>query len=277
MVYDAVIITKNRYPQLNRSVQQTKKLSGVNNVVVVDSTDHPDTAFLDSLEVQYYLTPNAKLGYARQTGLKNTVTPYVAFLDDDIQVGVDWLLKMGEAIGDYGAVSSRILFCDPQHFEVQKLSGYGRENAASSGAMLLNKQKVLSVGGWNGGVHYGEDYELSVRLKKAGLTWRTTNKAVCIHPCTRRQYLDRAFHHGYGLLDVIPSEIHNRLYLLLRCLGSAVVMPFYYGFRSRDPAIFKLYLLYRWLYCFGYFKGLMKLKRRLRVLSTLTRMMKLEY
>lgn len=276
MVSDVVIITKDRYPQLMQAVQQAKNLNDANNIVVVDSTEHPNTQLLNTLDASCFLTPNAKLGYARQTGLLHTSTTLVAFIDDDIITENDWLTKMAASIGSYGAVSSRILFHDPKCPEVKKLSSYGRENAASSGAVILDKAKVLSVGGWNGGVHYGEDYELSIRLKKAGMPWKTTNNVTCIHPCTRAQYMNRAFHHGYGLLDVIPSTIHSRVFLLMRCLCSALVMPFYYGLRSRDSSIFKLYLLYRWLYFLGYFKGLMKITRKLRLLNTLTKMMKLD-
>ena len=276
MVSDVVIITKDRYSQLTHAVQQAKNLNTVNKVIVVDSTENPDATFLESLNVPCYLTPNAKLGRARQTGLLHTSTSTVAFLDDDILVHKEWLTGMNAALGDYGALSSRILFCDPLHPQVRKLSSYGRENASSSGAMLLDKAKVLSVGGWNGGVHYGEDYELSVRLKKAGLQWKTTNKVSCIHPCTCRQYINRAFQHGYGLLDVIPSTIHGRLFLLFRSFASASVMPYFYYLRSRDIEIFKLYLLYRWLYCLGYFKRLMKITKRLNLLPTLSRMMKID-
>ena len=277
MAADVVIITKDRYPQLTRAVQQAKNLKDINNVVVVDSSEHPNTQLLNTLGTSYYLTPNVKSGYARQTGLLHTSTTLVAFIDDDIIITEnDWLTNMAASIGNCGAVSSRILFHDPKYPEVKKLSNYGRENSASSGAMMLNKTKVLSVGGWNGCVHYGEDYELSVRLKKAGLHWRTTNKVKCIHPCTRKQYIDRAYHHGYGLLDVIPSSIHNRIYLLMRSLASALVMPYYYGLRSRDTSIFKLYLLYRWLYLIGYFKGLMKIKRRFGLLTTVKKMIHLD-
>ena len=276
MPYDVVIITKDRYSQLCRAIQQAKNLDDLNSIIIVDSTAHPDTQLLSSFNVETCLTPNAKLGYARQTGLLHTSTNLVAFLDDDIIVENDWLTLMGEAIGTDGAVSSRILFHDPKHAEVKKLSSYGRENASSSGAMMLNKTKVLGVGGWNGGVHYGEDYELSVRLRKAGYNWKTTNSVACLHPCTREQYINRAYNHGYGLLDVIPAEIHNRFFLLLRSLASACVMPFFYGLRSRDTRIFRLYLVYRWLFCFGYFKGLMRIKRKTGLLSTLSKMMKLD-
>jgi len=248
MIMDVVIVTKDRYNLLPKAVFQAKNLT--DNVIVVDSTEHADIPLLKSLKVNFILTPNAKLGYARQKGLLKTVTDQVAFLDDDIHVNAQWLTQSLKQLTNAktAAVSPLIIFHDPKHPELAQLSLCGRSAGASSGAVILDRNKVLSVNGWNVDVHFGEDFELAMRLRKHGFEWKRNINIYALHPITYSEWLYRGYTHGYGLASL---NTVSPFYLFLRAFGSTIIMPFFYFLRSKSVKVFKAYFLFRLNFLLG--------------------------
>jgi GT2 family glycosyltransferase len=276
---DVIIPTKERYHLLPRAVWQAKTMIPFNRVIVVDSSEHPDLDFLRKLNVDYILTPNAKLGFARKSALSRATTDYVVSLDDDIIIEGDWFKNMLKHFDDptVAAANSHIAFFDPNHPELAELFRHSRDSGASSGAMIMNRRKVLSIGGWNSQVHRGEDFELSLRLAKNGLKWKVAKDTQALHPVVCSEFIERAYMQGSGIVSLAFVGMTSKAFLFFRSFGSALVMPFYYFLKCRDVKVFKLYLLYRLCYALGLFKTMFGISRKWSLLGLYKRLMKIEY
>jgi mycofactocin system glycosyltransferase len=124
---------------------------------------------------------------ARNTGLRSATTPYVAFLDADVEADPRWLSTLLPHLASPGVamVAPRIVAMRPE--EPALLSRYetamspldrgpepavvaprGRVDYVPTAALLVRRQTLLDVGGLDESLQLGEDVELSQRLHAAG-------------------------------------------------------------------------------------------------------------
>jgi len=102
MKISAIICTYNRASYLKRAVQSLLNQSlGKNDyeIIVVDnaSTDHTANFIKSNPSIRYIYEPVLKLSQARNTGWKNAMGKYVAYLDDDAVASYDWLKNIIDA------------------------------------------------------------------------------------------------------------------------------------------------------------------------------------
>jgi len=170
--------------------------------------------------VEYYHTPNVKLGYARQIGLNAVSTPYFFMIDDDISFGEEVAYKMYNKMINYSnnvfALSPIILFGTNKDI----LSVYMRRKkdveGVSSGYCIINTEIVRKLGGFNIDIHMGEDAELFYRAKKKGYNWIRLHDVYVNHPCTDKEFIFRTWYHRKGMMFSVKYGFDTYYSLILK-------------------------------------------------------------
>jgi len=228
-MFDVVIVSKDRYPLLFRQVERIKNNFPYNKIIVVDSTEIiPSIAhdFYHDEDIDYYHTPNVKLGYARQVGMRQVGTPFFFMIDDDIDFKAGTAEQLYETIIEYGpgvlAISPVILFGTNENI----LSVYKRKTkdteGVSSGFCIMNKEAVSLVGGFNTQVHIGEDAELFYRAKRHGYRWIRKHDVFVDHPGTDVDFIFRTWRHREGIMTSVSygfDSYHGLIIKRLRDMG----------------------------------------------------------
>lgn len=163
----------------------------------------------------------------RDTGAFHTITPLIAFLDDDILAYPGWLAGLVEpfadlaVIGAGGGIEPRWETSQPDWLPDEFLWAVGGSYTGMptrtaevrdvwSASMAVRREVFVSVGGFRtdfgkvGDRSRPEDTELCLRMSRAGGgRWRYVPDAVISHPvqaerATFRYFLTRCFNEGRG-------------------------------------------------------------------------------
>jgi len=259
---DVVIVTKDKYNFLSKTVNLINSLIPYHRLIVVDSTENPDVKFLEDLNVEYILTPNAKLGFARQKGLLATCCQYVVYLDDDVIFSsnfVDALFPFLLSSPNVVAVSGNVIYGfkgDPVLFKLFSHSHQSVKLGHSGGFVLMKRDAILKAGGYYEHIHRGEDAELAYRLQKKGLMWLRCGNVVCYHPSTLKEMIVRNYYNGMGLRHLWLNGYVNLFAFFARLFGKTVLMPFYYFFWTGEPRIIVCYFLLNLSNLLGFGRGI---------------------
>ena len=259
MKVDVIICTKNRPHLLRKAVQQARNSVPTNNVIVVDSTPNPNMNLLNSLNVKLVFTPDVKIGYARQRGLMEATTKYVVFLDDDLELERNWfdpLFKELCSDEKVVAVSPKIVYGYKTDPVLRKLFGgkYSTsKHGGSAGAAIMDRTKVLAIGGYNKNMHWGEDGELFMRIEKHGLKWLRIRAFTAHHPCTFKQHLQKALRNGAGMASIWKAGSDLPLFpWMVKMARRFLVAPIILTFARREPRILVYHSLYHLLYLLSF-------------------------
>jgi len=228
--FDVVIVSKDRYDLLFKQIERVKDRISYNKIIIVDSTEKiPNNVheFYRGMGIKYYHTPNVKLGYARQIGLNAVSTPYFFMVDDDILFKKGIAKKLYDEIMKYGsdvfAMSPVILFGTNEDI----LSVYRRKKkdtvGASSGACLINKCIVDSIGGFNSKIHRGEDAELFYRAKKRGYRWIRKHNLYVRHSGNEIEFIFRSWRNREGKLTGIAYGFDSYHGMIIKRIRSIFV------------------------------------------------------
>lgn len=199
------------------------------------------------------------IAHARNIGLKNASTKFIAFTDDDVILHPDWLKTLYETFkktNEAGAVTGPVL--PHWNAEVREFSAVFpkelywiigctfldidtvkevRNGFASN--LALNRKSAINCGGFNEAFGYnlnepmaGEEPELCVRLKKMGKSTFWNPESIVFHRITGnrvrlRSLLERSFVEG-------KSKARLR-----RALGNEAMTPEVIHFQSVLKAIIK--------------------------------------
>ena len=242
---DVVICTKNRHKLLAKLVKQIKMLS-YNRLVIVDSSDVPFK--FETLRKDFVVhDPEARLGAARQIGLECCSSRYVFFVDDDQVLTPSCLSILHDALENSNdvnliAVSGRVIYGNDavlrKLFSRTRAFGQGE----NGGFVLLKREEILAIGGFNKKIHWGEDVELRQRMNANGLKWGRVPEAVVYQTRVFLKLLHDMKNHGKGCRASVNIS-GGFLRMAVRLLGRVSVMPFVYGFQTYDPRVFGYYFL----------------------------------
>jgi GT2 family glycosyltransferase len=246
----AVIPTFNRAADLERALAHLACQSvGPMHAIVVDNSSSDDTparvqriaAGWDGRMQYIRRTPNGPAA-ARNTGLAAATTPYVLFLDSDVDLPPDWVER---ALGHLGndpalaAVGGYILY----GFDMSLVNAYGgdlgqmglawdvdegesldkpREPAAriwvNCSAMLGRASAIRALGGFDETFFYGyEDSDLGWRLNLAG-------HRVAVFPDLRAKH-NVSEEVGLANPEIVFHYCKNRLRSLLKNASAASLVP----------------------------------------------------
>jgi len=223
MNFDVVIVSKDRYPLLFSQVERIKQNFPYNKIIVVDSTEIiPSIAhdFYHDEKIEYYNTPNAKLGYARQVGLCAVSTAFFFMIDDDIDFKKGISEKLYSSMIKYGpkvfAMSPVILFGTNENI----LSVYKRKTkdteGVSSGFCIISKSIIDGIGGFNSTVHIGEDAELFYRAKRHEYRWIRKHDVFVHHPGNNVDFIFRTWRHREGIMTSVAYGFDSYQGLIIK-------------------------------------------------------------
>lgn len=151
-------------------------------IIIADdgSSDHTAELFrnVDDDRIRYFYQENAGVSSARNFGAAKSQYDWLTFLDSDDTVSPNWLADFAQEIE---ASKVGIVFCGMRQinkkFEVDKvinpLDPYKdgqTKGLYNAGTFALKKSIFDTVGGYDSKIHFGENTELSIRLKQSKLS-----------------------------------------------------------------------------------------------------------
>lgn len=220
-----VVPVRDRPAQLARALAP---LRGLRCIVVDDASRDPGAVAAVASEhgaEVLYLAVNVGPAGARNAGLREVRTPYVAFVDSDVVVDPHTLLRLARHFADERValvgpqVRSRPVAADPRWFErydeqVSSLALGRRACSVQPGAAVAWLPSACLVGrtdriraaagGFAEDMRVGEDVDLVWRLVDAGCSVRYDPGEVADHDTrpTMRGWLGRKFFYGTGGADL---------------------------------------------------------------------------
>ena len=232
-----LIPTYNRPEGLARTLHALQQQSNRNfAVVVVDdcgeraARDAVTSEVRGALDVTILSTPrNGGPGAARNMGLRQARSEFIAFLDDDVEVSANWLeAHLAATRGGDHAVSIGPLHppigWSPTPWNAWEAATLAREYTAMSagryrhgwrqfftGSAVLRREDVLAAGGFDERFKRAEDIELGLRLAKAGCEFVFAGEATAWHHSHRPFASWRTIAPAYARFDLILDRLYPEL------------------------------------------------------------------
>ena len=178
-----VIPTKNSSRTIERCLSSIKKQNYPSlEIIVVDNGSTDNTVDIANKYADKVLFDSGKLGRVRQTGIENAEGEIIGIFDSDIYFPHNnWLIRAIEYF-NYAKIIATVWpknVAPPEGPLFQKLYlNLGnqiledrirkRRGTVGGGCALILKSAFFSVGGYDEGVHWGEDFNLALKLRKQG-------------------------------------------------------------------------------------------------------------
>ncbi len=232
-----VIATYNRRDLLERLLrqfgQQTIPMKSFEVIVVDDGSKDPALPYLTKLaeELPYALVvdaqANAGAAAARHRGVQKARGKIIVITDDDMQIDANYLELHQRAHDSDRCVAVGRIRPDPnvgemclferwyaeRHLVMADRIRQGlyqmRGNSVVTGNLSLRKADYLAVGGFDQSLGQSEDFELGLRLEKAGIPIVYLNDAHVFHGSDhvdRQFFMSRA--QRYGTFESRISHKH---------------------------------------------------------------------
>jgi serine acetyltransferase/GT2 family glycosyltransferase len=237
--YSVVIATYDRGPALERLLRQLAGQSvppaEYEVIVVDDGSAEPVAPRLAALAVPYALRvirqANGGPAAARHAGIAAAAGWLLVIVDDDMQVGADFLAAHARAhpAGSRHAVLGRIrwdralplpLFERYHAAMIDRFADGVRAGTVAlhgwhlyTGNVSLRRADYLAVGGFDTSLRLSEDAELGIRLERAGVTLRLAEDAETLHSSDHVRlaaWMRRAL--AYGISESRIAEKHRELH-----------------------------------------------------------------
>ncbi|MCS7161703.1 MAG: glycosyltransferase [Bacteroidia bacterium] len=215
-------------------------------IVVEDGSTHTAQAvverFADKLNLRYLKQPNRGPAAARNAGASQSQGEYVIFLDSDCFCPPPYLATLAERLqqeeldGFGGPDTAHPSFTPIQKAISYAMTGYfttgGLRGRPSYGAdkflprsfnMGVRREAFFAVGGFEESLRFGEDIDLSLRLRQAGYRLRLIPEAWVYH--RRRTHWWAFFKQVYnsGMARWYLTERHPHSLAIIHLLPSAFV------------------------------------------------------
>lgn len=215
---------------LDRLVELVKSLSGMNIIVVDDASPEPFT--IDGATIIRH-DSNQGPGAARNTGLAVVETPFVAFVDDDVQVTSDCLRQLAAQMNDerVALVAPRVMSSNngrlTGEYEVHHspldlgsqptlIRPFSRVSYVPAAVIVCRTHVAKSLKGFSSDMRMGEDVDFVWRMSDAGHLCRYEPTLICTHETrmTVRELMRQRF--GYGTSAASLSASHHQYVSPLR-------------------------------------------------------------
>lgn len=164
-------------------------------VVVVDNGSSDETlkiagSFGGRLRLKVLVAPGITVGAMRNLGVKNSNSRFCAFVDADCTVDHDWLRKGVEGFQGESVAAVGCTHHNPEHYSwvatawdahLSQRRKSCEADSIPSGNMFVDREKFISVGGFDESLRTNEDYDLCFRLIEAGYRILSDSRVVCVH------------------------------------------------------------------------------------------------
>ena len=249
-----VVSTYNRADRLPLALDALLAQSGDVNyeVVVVDNNSTDSTrdvvsqiATASGGKVRYAFEPRQGLSYGRNTGIELSISPLVAFTDDDVRVAPDWVSQLKRVFDEHpdidyvgGPVLPYWLHPPPEwltkgHWAPLALQDYGGEAIVTGkergmclvGANMTFRRRVFdqvgtfspALGRIKDGIGSTEDHDMQLRVWRAGMRGLYHPAPVVtadVTPDRMEKSYHRRWHRGNGkhcammrLREFVPTDV----------------------------------------------------------------------
>lgn len=211
-----VIPAKNEAQNIGRCLSAIRGLaceaSAVEIVVMDNGSDDGTVDVAAQLADRVEVHPRQKVGWLRNRGAQLARGRFLAFVDADCEIKADWLREGLEALRcapNSGAVGN-FYSMPPNASWIQKAWNStktaldGNVSFLPAGNFLIRKSTFEGLGGFNGSLESGEDYDLFVRLRANGGAAIAVPGMISLHYEKVRSLIGsirREYWYGKGMLE----------------------------------------------------------------------------
>ena len=207
---------------LDRLIQLVTSLSGMTVIVVDDCSPEPFS--ITGATIVRHDT-NQGPGAARNTGLALVQTPFVAFVDDDVQITTDCLRQLATQMNDerVALVAPRVIGSNngrlTGEYEVHHspldlgshptlIRPFSRVSYVPAAALVCRTDIAKSLNGFTTNMRMGEDVDFVWRMSDAGHLCRYEPTLTCTHETrmTVWELLKQRFDYGTSAAPLSSSH-----------------------------------------------------------------------
>jgi glycosyltransferase involved in cell wall biosynthesis len=194
-------------------------------VTIVDNGSRDNTLnILKKYGVKYFVMPNLTIAALRNYGVQNSKGEIIAFVDSDCVIPKGWLknainiFSKDERNGivgcSYGIPENACWIIRawylPQNTFLQEV------NFIPSGNLLVRREVFNKVGGFDGKLITGEDYDFCERVRESGYSIISSGSVQAIHLDNTNslgKFVKKEIWYGKGMLPS-PERLLNKTVLL---------------------------------------------------------------
>ena len=189
--------TPQRLAVMKRSLASVQRCTTMpHKLVVVDNGPDEQTRYLhtvDGIDIIRTKNTNIGIGRARNEGAYETETPYIAFVDSDLEFFPGWLSKCVGALKrlpTWPLIATAIRTSPMKKSKVGELgAGYQLFNRCGGGCIVIRRKDYEIIGPWATHSTPGGDYSDRVRAKSYAYIWHPDWKVR--HLCKKASYNHR--------------------------------------------------------------------------------------
>jgi glycosyltransferase involved in cell wall biosynthesis len=162
------------------------------------------------------LKENRGRGFARHAGVKKAKGDYIVFIDADITLPENWLVKVMPQLEQFDAVGGIAIpdgdvmyICEKFKLEPKPLPA----TTGITGNNVVYKGEILKKIGFNPEIRDGEETDLNLRLKEAGYKIKLIEDLFVTHKenISFKKSLKRIFSYGKGATKLFNKHKKLRL------------------------------------------------------------------
>lgn len=223
-----IIPALNEARNISRTLESIRQQAAAysHQVIVVDNGSIDATAQLArEAGATVLLQPASTIATARNVGADHAQGRILIFLDADVSLTDAWRQNLPACLSTLDGAAPVVTgsHCSPpDHCGWIERHWFGEtaveQNVShlGTGHMLLRRDFFLRLGGFNGGMETGEDYEFCQRARAAGARIFNDSQLRVIHhdfPRSLRQFIRREAWHGRGDLRSPASFLQSKVAL----------------------------------------------------------------
>lgn len=269
-IVSAVITTRNRLKYLKRAIDSvfSQTYSNIECIIVSDaSTDGTDDYCKSRSDIRFISIPHKESrggNYARNLGIKASKGKYIAFLDDDdywLPTKIEkqlalieekrcecvYCLRLIEFVKN-GIVSSKRIESKNYKLEGDLSHKIFRHWIASTSCLMVSKQLLDTIGGFDENLYKNQEYELMIRIAQLTPIYYYNSEPLVVY--TSNKYDPFRIKNDPGRLFVAKKYIETKHRSLLK--KSGIVNRFLYADWMVNALYPKAVKIKRYRYCIIY-------------------------
>jgi len=189
---------------------------------------------------------NMGRGFARNLGIEKADGDYIVFIDADITLPKNWLIKVRKYLDKYDAVGGIAVPDGDITYICEKFKLMPKplpHTTGITGSNVIYKEEILKIIKINPEIRDGEDTDLNWRFKEAGYKSKLLMDLIVVHKenISFKKSLKRIFSFGIGATKLLKKYMKFRLpdlvflffiflliiNIILMILGNLILLPIF--------------------------------------------------